>query len=211
MKELPGRIILKIKWIFRKKISTPPMHIKRKVIEHYRKIYEPKVMLETGTFFGDTVEYFKNKFESIISIELSSDLATKAIERFRADSNIRIIQGDSSDVLPSLLIDLKVPVLFWLDGHYSSEFFIGDEFIRTAKGDLNTPIEKELDIILRSKIESIILIDDARLFNGKDDYPTLNAIIEKVKGYKDNATVLLEKDIIVIIPESNKKVTTNVK
>lgn len=205
MEKLFNKVIFKIKWIFRKKISIPPMHIKREVIEHYRIIYEPKVMLETGTFFGDTVEYFKNKFESIISIELSADLAIKAVERFRTDKNVRIIQGDSSNVLPSLMIDLKGPVLFWLDGHYSSEFFIEDEFIRTAKGDLNTPIEKELDIILQSKIESIILIDDARLFIGKDDYPTLNAISEKVKGYKDNTTVFVEKDIIVIIPKSNKK------
>jgi len=100
------------------------------------------------------------------------------------------------------LTDLESPVLFWLDGHYSSEFFYKEELIRTAKGEKDTPIEEELDIILRSSVEAIILIDDARLFNGKNHYPTIKAIKKKVKSYKMDGKVFVKKDIIHIIPKS---------
>ena len=69
--------------------------------------------------------------------------ANKAIKRFADDKNVRILQGDSGKELPSLIDGVEEPVLFWLDGHYSSEFFVKDEYIRTAKGEKNTPIEKE--------------------------------------------------------------------
>ena len=38
---------------------------------------------------------------------------------------------------------------------------MGDTWIKTAKGEKNTPIEKELDIILSSSINHVILIDNA--------------------------------------------------
>jgi hypothetical protein len=203
MKELLEKIILKIRWVFRKHNSVVDISEKREEIEFYRKLYKSEVLVETGTFLGDTVEYFKNKFDEVISIELSKEIAEKATKRFAADKNVTILQGDSSIILPSLFEGFKGPVLFWLDGHYSSEFFIGEEFIRTAKGEKNTPIENELDIILQSSIECVILIDDARLFNGKDDYPTIREIVQKVSRYNIDSKVLVNKDIIHIIP--NKK------
>lgn len=203
MKQLINKIILKVSWLLKGNRVVPDISKKRVVIEYYRKLFEPKVMVETGTFLGDTVEYFKNKFELVISIELSKDLAERAKKRFKDDKNVRIHQGDSSLLLPSLLTELKNPILFWLDGHYSSEFFINEEFIRTAKGEKNTPIENELDIIFHSGIDSIIMIDDARLFTGKDDYPSLKEIEKKVKAFNINSTVFISTDIIHIIP--NKK------
>ena len=177
------------------------MSEKRSVIEFYRKIFEPKVMVETGTFFGDTIEYFKSKFETLYSIELSEELAERAVKRFANDMQVKIVQGDSGIVLKSILSEINSPVLFWLDGHYSSEFYIKGEFVRTAKGATDTPVKKELDIILQSKVESIILIDDARLFNGINDYPTIREVKKKVKSYNANYSVFVKKDIIHIIPK----------
>ncbi|MCW3090873.1 MAG: hypothetical protein JWP81_1942 [Ferruginibacter sp.] len=94
-----------------------------------------KIMVETGTFLGDTVECFREKFDKIITVELSEELATKAKARFADDPKISILQGDSDVILAQLLKDMQEPVLFWLDGHYSSGIFIGDEFIKTAKGE----------------------------------------------------------------------------
>ena len=201
MKELVNKIILKVRWLLRRNHVVPDISKKREVIDYYRELYKPKIMVETGTFFGDTVEEFKNKFEKVISIELSKELAQKASKRFAGDQNVTILQGDSSKVLPSLLAQIKSPVLFWLDGHYSSEFFINEAFIQTAKGERNTPIEKELDIIFQSSVESVILIDDARLFTGQDDYPTIKEIKKKVKEYKIDSKVLVNKDIIIITPK----------
>ena len=201
MKELVNKIILKVRWLLRRNHVVPDISKKREVIDYYRELYKPKIMVETGTFFGDTVEAFKNKFEKVISIELSKELAEKASKRFGGDENVTILQGDSSKVLPSLLAEIKSPVLFWLDGHYSSEFFINEVFVRTAKGERNTPIEKELDIIFQSSVKCVILIDDARLFTGQDDYPTIKEIKKKVKEYKIESKVLVNKDIIIITPK----------
>lgn len=201
IRELLYKIFFKIKLIKRKFQVIPEMSEKRSVIEFYRKIFEPKVMVETGTFFGDTIEYFKSKFETLYSIELSEELAERAVKRFANDMQVKIVQGDSGIVLKSILSEINSPVLFWLDGHYSSEFYIKGEFVRTAKGATDTPVKKELDIILQSKVESIILIDDARLFNGINDYPTIREVKKKVKSYNANYSVFVKKDIIHIIPK----------
>jgi hypothetical protein len=199
MKNIFNKVILKVRWTFRIKDTIPDINEKRQIIDMLRKEHNLKVMLETGTFMGDTVEYFREKFNRIISIELSEELATKAKARFAGDMKINILQGDSSLILAKLLKDIQEPVLFWLDGHYSSEFFIGDEFIKTAKGENNTPILKELDIIFQSGLPFLILIDDARLFSGSDDYPTIDQVKKQVKRYRSDARVFVEKDIIHII------------
>ncbi|MBX2935127.1 MAG: hypothetical protein KF825_12855 [Ferruginibacter sp.] len=195
------KIKFRLQNFFAKKEVVPSITEKREVIESYRVLYQSKIFIETGTFLGDTVEYFKNKFHSIISIELSEDLANKAKKRFENDKQVQIIQGDSSKILPTLVNHIKEPILFWLDGHYSSEFFVKDEFIRTAKGDSNTPIVKELEIILAACAFPVILIDDARLFNGTNDYPSINAIKNQVNETGKSFTIQVSNDIIQILPQ----------
>ena len=103
MKNILNKIILKIKWLFRKNKIVPDISDKRKIIERYRELFRPKVLVETGTYFVDRIEAFKNKFEQVISIELSNELAEKALKRFEKDKNVTILQGDSSVVLSDLL------------------------------------------------------------------------------------------------------------
>src|SRR4051812_24567471 len=102
--------------------------VKRKIIDNYRQKYNISLLVETGTFLGDTIDYFKHKFNKLYSIELSEDLAARAVKRFEAQNNVSIIQGDSGKVLETLIPSLKEPALFWLDGHYSSEFFHNGEY-----------------------------------------------------------------------------------
>lgn len=156
--------------------------------------------METGTFLGDTIEFLKAKFNFLFSIELSEELATRAKIRFKDDKNIKILNGDSGAVLEKLVPELNEPTLFWLDGHYSSEFYLNGEYFVTAKADKNTPIEKELDIILSSPFKHIILIDGARLFIGENDYPTIQKLEEKVRASDKGYKVIVTTDIIQIIP-----------
>ena len=81
------------------------------------------------------------------------------------------MQGDSGNVLNQLVPELNSAALFWLDGHYSGG--------QTAKGEKECPIYEELKSILASSLEHIVLIDDARLFIGQHDYPT----IEELKDF----------------------------
>jgi hypothetical protein len=190
---------IRIKSFFYTKIILPTYEEKREIISFYADKFKTKILIETGTFLGDTVEYFKNYFNKIISIELSEKLAQNATIRFKENENIKIIHGDSSLVLNDIIKTINEPILFWLDGHYSSEFQMGDTWIKTAKGEKNTPIEKELEIILTSSINHIILIDDARLFNGNEDYPKISKIKKIVNNYKTDYLVEIKNDIIVIL------------
>jgi hypothetical protein len=191
-----------VQYTFKKKVTPPPYELKQEILNSYRESYKLNILIETGTFLGDTVEYCKRKFEKVYSIELSDDLARKAKKRFENDPNVIIIQGDSGKVLKTILKEIKEPVLFWLDGHYSSEFFVGTEFIKTARTEIDTPIEEELTTILDSRLNHVILIDDARLFNGQNDYPKINSIKHKVRKAKGSDYVCkVENDIIHLFPQ----------
>jgi len=157
-------------WKKRRMPSPPPHIIKYKNILHFRKKFHTSVFIESGTFLGEMDYKVRNHFKEIYSIELDDNLFRNAKERFSTYNHINIIQGDSGQVLPIILEKINTNCLFWLDGHYSEGI--------TAKGEKVTPIEKELEAIskhmFKRKLSHLIMIDDARLFNGTDDYPTLD-------------------------------------
>jgi hypothetical protein len=101
--------------------------------------------------------------------------------------------GDSVEVLPQVLAKLSGPTLFWLDGHYCAG--------PSARGDTDTPIAKKLSLVLsRPPGRDIVLIDDARLFTGKDDYPSVDWVRQLVRQQRPTAKVELEGDIICVFP-----------
>lgn len=140
----------------REKFIIPSYEEKRAIILDYKKKNSAALLIETGTFLGDTVEQFKNDFKKIISFELSSELAAKAAKRFENYQHIKIVEGDSGKLLAKYLEDINEPCIFWLDGHYSSEFFLGNEYIVTAKGDKNTPVIEELKAVLSHRVKIML-------------------------------------------------------
>lgn len=166
---------------------------KRETLRSYGEKYNLSCFVETGTYLGGTVDAMKSFFSEIYSIELDKKLAEAAKIKFKDFPYIKIIEGDSATVLPNLLSNIKKPTLFWLDGHYSAGF--------TAKGSKETPIIEELNCIFsQSNKNWAVLIDDARCFNGKHDYPTLKSlkkyVVEKVPG----SQIKVKNDIIRITP-----------
>lgn len=186
-----------------KKFVMLEYEAKRKLILQYKNAYQSLVFVETGTFLGDTVAAMRPYFSKIYTIELQKDLAARCIERFKNDNLIEVLQGDSAELISNILPKINANTLFWLDAHYSSEFYIGEEFIRTAKAKKETPIIEEIQSILDLGLKNnVILIDDARCFNGENDYPTINqlkALLNK-KGIK-NRQIKVKRDVIRIIPE----------
>ena len=156
-----------------------PNAIKQRTIKEYAKIFSVETFIETGTYLGDMVNAVMDTFNKIYSIELDKTLYEQAKKKFSKHHNISILHGDSSKVLPVILADISEPCLFWLDGHYSGGI--------TAKGDFNTPIMQELNCILDHTIRGhVILIDDAREFNGYNDYPTIEELKKRIfKKYPD--------------------------
>lgn len=194
--------LLKKQRLFYNWLYIPSYEVKRKtIINTARKYRCSEVFIETGTYMGDTVEYLKNYFNKLISIELSEELAGKAQKRFEDEKKIQIIQGDSAKQLSVILATINTPVVFWLDGHYSSEFWDGKNYIITAKSEKETPVLEELTQIVHHHVKNhVILIDDARLFNGKDDYPEINVLRNFVSKNFVNHSVKIKNDIIRILP-----------
>jgi len=169
--------------------APPPHIIKQMTIREYQDKYKYLVLVETGTYKGDMVEAQKKIFRKIFSIELGVDLFNKATKRFQNDDNITIVQGDSGKVLPEILLEINEPAIFWLDGHYSAGI--------TAKGEKDCPIFEELDAIFNNKkFNHIILIDDARCFIGKGDYPTIDKLTEYIKNKNEQYQVEVKHDIM---------------
>jgi hypothetical protein len=169
----------------------PPQAYKIAVIQKYALKHHSNTLIETGTYLGDTLEACKHIFKKLISIELDHDLYLSAVHKFINEPNITIYEGDSGKMLEKILKDINEPCLFWLDGHYSEGF--------TAKGELNTPIINELTTILKNNSSNnVILIDDARCFNGKDDYPTLTFLKDFVAQHDKNLRFEVEDDMIRI-------------
>jgi hypothetical protein len=178
-------------WHKKGKPVPPPHLIKQRTVKEYAKRFSIRTLVETGTYCGDMVNATKNIFGKIFSVELDKTFYEQAKKKFAKFAHISIIQGDSSEVLPYILAEVTQPCLFWLDAHYSGG--------NTAKGDIETPIMRELRLIFdRAHGEQVILIDDARAFVGQNDYPTLEQLRTFVLKRHPDWVFEVENDIIRI-------------
>jgi hypothetical protein len=169
--------------------GLPPHVFKQNTILEFQKKSGFDTLVETGTYLGDMVEAQKKFFKKIYSIELSIKLYGMAKTRFKKDTNVEIVQGDSGRMLSTIVAKLDKPAIFWLDGHYSAGI--------TAKGDKDCPIFEELDAIFKGKIKNhVLLIDDARCFVGQGDYPTIEELSKFIEGTIPGYKLEIKKDIL---------------
>lgn len=181
------------RWEAKGRPPPPPALVKHRAIRAYAERFGLKVFVESGTYYGDTVDAVKRLFERVYSIELSRDLHAEAMKRFRSDRNVRLIWGDSGERIGALMQDIDRPALFWLDGHYS-----GGE---TARGERDTPIYQELSHILKAPdLGHVILIDDAHCFGNDPGYPTLDDLTKYVRSLRHDVDIAIEDDSIRITP-----------
>jgi hypothetical protein len=172
--------------------GIPPSHYKKQLIlKRYARKYNLKVLIETGTYLGNMIKSTKNTFERIYSIELDDMFYLRAIRKFKEYKHISIIQGDSGEKLKEVLKAINQPVLYWLDAHHFGGI--------TGKGIENTPIIKELEqIFSHNNPDDLILIDDARHFDGTNDYPTLKQLESYIEQINPNYRMKVEKGIVII-------------
>jgi hypothetical protein len=174
------------------KQGPPPHAIKRMIIREYQKNSNYKILVETGTYFGDMIYAQMDYFESIYSIELSKIFYDKAVKRFRKYKKIHLLYGDSSVELGLIVKEILQPAIFWLDGHYSGGL--------TAKGASECPIVSELNqIFANGNLAHIILIDDARCFIGENDYPTIEELQRYFIEKNINHSFEVKDDVIRIV------------
>ncbi|MBU3968893.1 hypothetical protein KJ991_01620 [Patescibacteria group bacterium] len=188
-------MLKKLLFFFKNKKNILQQHFthkrKERTILFYKKKYNIHTLLETGTYQGEMIMAMLNHFNKLYSIELSISLFEKAKEKFKNNKKVQLFQGDSGDILQQILVKIDTPCLFWLDAHYSKGI--------TARGLLETPIIKELEnIFQRKNINDVILVDDARCFNGTKDYPTIENLRKYVLSKNNNLEFKISGDIIRI-------------
>jgi hypothetical protein len=172
---------------------TPPIPptepVKRRIIARYAKGLP--TFVETGTYRGDTVALLRKRVREVWTIELAPHLAAAAQARFAGDPNVHVLEGDSATVLPDIVAQLDGPALFWIDAHWSTG--------ETARGEVDTPLLTELDIVLARNERDVVLVDDVR-FLGAGDYPSLEAIRELVDRASPRRSMTVAYDMIRIVP-----------
>jgi hypothetical protein len=111
-----------------------------------------------------------------------------------------VLEGDSERRLPEVLAALDEPALFWLDAHYSAD--------DTARGSTDTPIEAELQAVLRHPVRGhVILVDDVRSF-GRGDYPSIEAVQRLVGQLRPDLAVEVADDILRIVPAAAPQISS---
>lgn len=168
-----------------------PHLVKQRAIAEYAEKFDLHVLVETGMNYAHMIYVNQGRFREIYSIELDKSRVESARRKFAGRSDIHLLEGDSGVVLPRLLTSLNEPCLFWLDGH---------DF------DITTPVKQELDAIYKHPIKDhVVLIDDARWFDGRTQYPTMEQLHEKAAREYPGHTVELKDDIIRIYPARQAK------
>jgi hypothetical protein len=179
-------------WKLRGEPVRSPHLLKQRTVRDYARQYGLRVLVETGTYYGEMVAAMKNRFAEIYSVEFDSQLARRAAKKFSRRPHIHIVEGDSQKVVPELLKSLREPALFWLDaGYYGWAGLQGD------KQRLTSELEAVLGHSLR---QHVILMDDARGLNGQNGAPTVAELKHRIEAEFPGRNVEVKYDILRITP-----------
>ena len=169
-----------------------------------------QVFVETGTFEGESIRRVRPQFDEIHSVESSTEYYTQGVSRFRDDPKIFLYLGHSPDVLRQLAPSLRnKSVLYWLDAHWC----VADH----AAGDSSQcPLLDELGAISRLNEQSVILIDDARLFlcppprpHEVSQWPSFDSILKCLRGMSPAHEVMVLNDVLVCYPAGVREALTH--
>jgi len=181
-------------WKLRGEPVRAPHLLKQRTVRDYVRRYRLRVLVETGTYYGEMVSAMRRHVERIYSIELDPQLARRAAAKFARSSRVTILQGDSGQLMPELLRTVAEPALFWLDaGYYGWAGLQGDRQRLTT----------ELDSILRDhRFRHVILMDDARGLNGQNGAPTVPQLKQRIEAEFPGRSVEVKYDILRITPDA---------
>jgi hypothetical protein len=178
------------------------MGLPEEIVLYLKELSKIELFIETGTFSGWTSYWASSHFNLVKTIEFSVKFYHEAKKTHANLSNVDFIFGDSRKELTNIISKINEPAIFWLDAHWcgSESYGVNDQ----------CPILEEIEIIISSRFENIILIDDARLFlsppplpNSTEYYPSVSEILSKFVTKKYH-TIIYE-DALISIPKIYKK------
>jgi len=176
------------------------MSIPRDLVLRIQDIANIPYFIETGTAGGESVAWAKDHFKECWTIEADQ---TREINKLEG---INYHAGNTAEVLPSILLDEKLqdkqtPIFFWLDAHWCEPY-------QNNTGRKECYLIEEIEAI-KDRINSVVLIDDARLFAGPPpypndprDWPRLDHIFRKLNECLPNYMVTIVDDYIIAVPPS---------
>ena len=167
-----------------------------------KKVLPLPIFFETGTFKGDTVYAMFPYFDRLITAELSEPLWKEATNRFVSEKKVEPYLGNSPDVIAKFHSALKdSSVLYWLDAHWC----VADD---TSGEKSQCPLLEEIHAIGQLNDQSVILIDDARLFlasppapHETSQWPSIDSIITALKQTSSQHELSVVNDVIIFYPK----------
>jgi hypothetical protein len=165
-----------------------------------KRVFTPgAVVIETGTYHGDSSRFFAGAGFPVHTIEVSETLAARVFQGLRR-IGVTCHRGDSARVLPELLDTLHdegvEELNLWLDGHWSGG-------VTSTAPTHETPILAELAAIAvmrRFFRKLVVAVDDFRCFGNDAAYPDKHFLIDWARRHSLKAYFLA--DIFVASTES---------
>jgi len=178
----------------------------REFIKKIKNEFAIDCFIETGTYRATTAVWASTLFKKVYTIEAFKPLYDEMCLMHKDYDNVSFVYGKSNEKLKDILDDANQPAIFWLDAHYSGDGTFGEKE--------KCPLINELKIINNFRHDSIILIDDARIFLSPYsmqfkvvDYPDISKIINILNEVPHRYIIILE-DVIFCIPEKMKELTS---
>jgi hypothetical protein len=172
------------------------------LVTSLKKVLPLPIFVETGTFKGDTVNAMLPYFDRFITAELSEPLWKEVAERFAGEEKVEPYLGNSPDVIAKFSPALNdSSVLYWLDAHWC----VADD---TSGEKSQCPLLEEIHAIGQLNDQSVILIDDARLFLAAppapheiSQWPSIDSIITALKQTSSQHELSVVNDVIIFYPK----------
>jgi hypothetical protein len=180
-------------WKLRGEPVRSPHLVKQRTVSEYARRFGLRVLVETGTYYGEMVAAMKSRFAEIYSVEYDHALAARAQKKFAPWPHIHIVEGDSQKAIPEIIASLRQPTLFWLDaGYYGWAGLQGDKQRLTSEFEA---------ILSDQRFRHVILMDDARGLNGQNGAPIVPQLKEHIESSFPGRKVEVKQDILRITPE----------
>jgi hypothetical protein len=141
--------------------------IKRFNIERLKKDFGCDYFFETGTWKGDGVAFAQRfGFKKIYSTEIVPEIAERAKLRFKNDSSVEILTGNSTEMMRATISTIPGNCIFWLDAHFPGAEEGLEQYNAYNDETVKLPLEQEVLVIkeLRAGFKDVILIDDLRIY-----------------------------------------------
>ena len=173
------------------------------LVKALQSVLRLRVFVETGTFEGAAIDLARPFFTEIHSIELSPEYFAQCQARFKGISEVHLYLGDSAKVLATLRPKFAGrAALFWLDAHWCVAQDTGGE-------KSQCPLLEEIRSIGSLDDDSVIMIDDARLFASPppqpheiSQWPRLDQVIDALRGVGRSHELKIFNDVIVFAPRA---------